>query len=64
MHSSLIHNTPPASEPEVDHLRFHRQHEHLSKTFGNDVRWSSNFGHNDRFPFCHFLFVDRGRQIA
>ena len=28
------------------------------------VRWSSNFGHNDRFTFCHFLFVDRGWQIA
>jgi uncharacterized membrane protein len=26
-----------AGEPEVDHLRFHRQHEHLSKTFGNDL---------------------------
>lgn len=28
------------------------------------LRWSSNFGHNDRFKFCHFLFVDRGWQIA
>jgi hypothetical protein len=28
------------------------------------VRWSSNFGHNNRFTFCHFLFIDRGRQIA
>ena len=29
-----------------------------------NLRWSSNFGHNDRFTFCHFLFVDRGWQIA
>jgi uncharacterized membrane protein len=26
-----------AGEPEVDHFRFHRQHEHLSKTFGTDL---------------------------
>jgi hypothetical protein len=29
-----------------------------------DMRWSSNFGHNDRFVRCHFPFVDGGRQIA
>ena len=32
--ASTLH---PASEPDVDHLRFHRQHEHLSRTFGSDV---------------------------
>jgi uncharacterized membrane protein len=37
MRASPVHQAPPASEPHVDHLRFHRQHEHLSKTFGNDV---------------------------
>jgi len=26
-----------AAESGADHLRFHRQHEHLSKTFGSDV---------------------------
>ena len=26
-----------AVESPVDHLRFHRQHEHLSKTFGSDL---------------------------
>ena len=36
MHSSPVHKAPLAGEPNVDHLRFHRQHEHLSKTFGND----------------------------
>jgi uncharacterized membrane protein len=30
-------NPSSTDEPEVDHLRFHRQHEHLSKTFGSDV---------------------------
>ena len=37
MKSSPIEKSPPASESSVDHLRFHRPHEHLSKTFGNDV---------------------------
>ena len=26
--------------------------------------WSSNFGHINRFWFCHFPFVDGGRQVA
>ncbi|WP_426197622.1 AAA family ATPase [Massilia sp. DWR3-1-1] len=29
-----------------------------------ELRWSSNFGHNDRFSCCHFPFVDGGRQIT
>lgn len=36
----LISNVKPVfgrSESHVDHLRFHRQHEHLSKTFGSDL---------------------------
>jgi uncharacterized membrane protein len=37
MNSSQIHNLSSAGEPAVDHLRFHHQHEHLSKTFGNDL---------------------------
>jgi uncharacterized membrane protein len=37
MNSSRIHNLSSAGEPDVDHLRFHRQHEHLSKPFGNDL---------------------------
>lgn len=37
MKSSQIQKTSSASEPNVDHLRFHRPHEHLSKTFGSDV---------------------------
>jgi uncharacterized membrane protein len=37
MNSSKIHNLSSTGEPDVDHLRFHRQHEHLSKTFGNDL---------------------------
>lgn len=34
------HNTQPPAESHgapVDHLRFHRQHEHLSRTFGGDT---------------------------
>lgn len=27
----------PTAPPTVDHFRFHRQHEHLSKAFGGDV---------------------------
>lgn len=27
---------PPAGSPDVDHLRFHRPHAHLTTTFGND----------------------------
>ena len=34
MDPSSIHDTSP---PRVDHLRFHRQLDHLSKTFGSDV---------------------------
>jgi uncharacterized membrane protein len=37
MNSSQIQNLSSAGEPDVDHLRFHRQHEHLSKPFGNDL---------------------------
>ena len=36
MSTSKINNPPSESEPNVDHLRFHRQHEHLFKTFGSD----------------------------
>ena len=28
------------------------------------VRWSSKSGHNNRFTYCHFPFIDGGRQIA
>ena len=28
------------------------------------LRWSSKFGHNNRFAYCHFPFIDGGRQIA
>jgi uncharacterized membrane protein len=37
MNSPQIPKSSSASEREVDHLRFHRQLEHLSKTFGSDV---------------------------
>jgi len=37
MKSSQIPEPHSATESDVDHLRFHRQHEHLSKTFGSDV---------------------------
>jgi len=37
MNSSQIPKLPSSSESDVDHLRFHRQLEHLSKTFGNDL---------------------------
>jgi uncharacterized membrane protein len=37
MKSSPTQKMPAASEASVDHLRFHRPHEHLSKTFGSDV---------------------------
>jgi uncharacterized membrane protein len=37
MNSSQIQNLSSAGEPDVDHLRFHRQHEHLSKTFGSNL---------------------------
>ncbi|KQV81061.1 hypothetical protein ASC94_00035 [Massilia sp. Root418] len=36
MNSSQIKNPDSEDDRKVDHLRFHRQHEHLSKTFGND----------------------------
>ncbi|NGZ85320.1 DUF1003 domain-containing protein [Duganella aceris] len=28
---------PPAGDAHVDHLRFHREHEHLAKPFGGDM---------------------------
>jgi len=37
MNPSHTGATRSATQAEVDHLRFHRQHEHLSETFGNDV---------------------------
>jgi uncharacterized membrane protein len=37
MDPSHIHEAPSAGAPAVDHLRFHRPLEHLSKTFGSDV---------------------------
>jgi uncharacterized membrane protein len=37
MNSSQDHTLSSKGEPDVDHLRFHRQHEHLFKTFGSDV---------------------------
>lgn len=37
MNSSQIQHLPSEDEPDVDHLRFHRQHEHLFKTFGSDL---------------------------
>ena len=37
MKSSQIQNSSSAGEPDADHLRYHRQHEHLSKTFGSDL---------------------------
>jgi uncharacterized membrane protein len=37
MNSSQVHNLPSTGESDVDHFRFHHQHEHLSKTFGNDL---------------------------
>jgi uncharacterized membrane protein len=37
METSHLHTAPPAGAPKVDHLRFHRPLEHLSKTFGSDV---------------------------
>lgn len=37
MNSSHVSTLPSESEPDVDHLRFHRQHEHLFRTFGSDV---------------------------
>jgi uncharacterized membrane protein len=37
MNSSQLSALPSAGKPDVDHLRFHRQHEHLFKTFGSDV---------------------------
>jgi uncharacterized membrane protein len=37
MNSSQVSTLPSEREPDVDHLRFHRQHEHLFKTFGSDV---------------------------
>ncbi|MBB3119351.1 penicillin-insensitive murein endopeptidase [Pseudoduganella violacea] len=30
----------------------------------SQLRWSRNFGHNNRFTHCHFPFIDGGRQIA
>lgn len=37
MSSSHVENMPLAHESDVDHLRFHRQHDHLLKTFGSDM---------------------------
>ena len=37
MNSSHVHSLSSRGEPDVDHLRFHRQHEHLFKTFGSDL---------------------------
>jgi uncharacterized membrane protein len=37
MNSSQDHTLSSKGEPDVDHLRFHRQHEHLFRTFGSDV---------------------------
>ena len=37
MNSAQIQNSSAAGEPDVDHFRFHRQHEHLSKAFGSDL---------------------------
>lgn len=37
MNSSQVHTLSSQGEPDVDHLRFHRQHEHLFKTFGSDL---------------------------
>jgi uncharacterized membrane protein len=37
MNSSQVHSSSSEGESDVDHLRFHHQHEHLSKTFGNDL---------------------------
>jgi uncharacterized membrane protein len=37
MNSTQVHTLSSAGEPAVDHLRFHRQHEHLFKTFGSDL---------------------------
>lgn len=36
MNSSQSQSMSSEAELEVDHLRFHRQHEHLLKTFGSD----------------------------
>jgi uncharacterized membrane protein len=37
MNSSQVHALSSEGEPHIDHLRFHRQHEHLFKTFGSDL---------------------------
>ena len=37
MNSSQVHILSSEGDPDVDHLRFHRQHEHLFKTFGSDL---------------------------
>lgn len=37
MNQSHIRASAPGTHADVDHLRFHRQHEHLLDTFGNDV---------------------------
>jgi uncharacterized membrane protein len=37
MNSSEVSTLSSKGEPDVDHLRFHRQHEHLFKTFGSDL---------------------------
>lgn len=37
MNSSQVHTLSSEGESDVDHLRFHRQHEHLFKTFGGDL---------------------------
>ena len=37
MNSSQVSTLSSEGKPDVDHLRFHRQHEHLLKTFGNDL---------------------------
>jgi hypothetical protein len=36
----------------------------LDKFVLGGLWWSSNFGHINRFWFCHFPFVDGGRQVA
>ncbi|MGS0742653.1 hypothetical protein ACVBEF_12570 [Glaciimonas sp. GG7] len=45
------------------------EHPHLEDAYNQEIQnhkvwWSSNFGHNNRFFFCHFSLVGDGRQIS
>ena len=77
--NSLLINKPGMGRSGKEVIRFTRRLETTDGAFDgivlvsvepaylasfNDVRWSSNFGHNNRFFFCHFSLVGGGRQIA